>query len=339
MSRERTMAGTAAVVFAVALLAATVTPGVLANPSNDGPLRPGPVQVAEVDVAPGDVSGRTANLQLLASVAHRGNPTDNVTVRFRAVDAESGLVETTRSVEVGTLTDDGETPLNVTLPVEREGGYHIETVVFRDGERVDRKRTSVNGLEALTPEYARTGVGFDKDEVFPPVSVAVTDAGEDRTTLRVGTLLTNEGDEASQNLRMTLVLRQADSNLVADETTVDVGQIRPGRTERVDASVTVPSEYNYYVDAVLWKDGVRVDTVRSVVNLDPSERISANETEKEVELKVSDFESDTDSTEQRRNKGDMESVGDSAGATPGFGAVVAVVALLASALFIRRWSA
>lgn len=333
------MVGTAAAVFAVALLAAAVTPGVLANPSNEGPLRPGHVEVAEVDVAPGDVSGRTANLRLLASVAHRGNPTENVSVRFRAIDAESGFVEATRTVEVGALTDDGETPLTVTLPVEREGGYRIETVVFRDGERVDRTRTSVDGLEALTPGYARTGVGFDEDEVLPPVSVAVTDAGENRTTLRIGALLTNEGDADSGDLRMTLVLRQADSNLVADESDVNVERIRPGRTRRVDASVTVPSAYNYYVDAVLWKDGVRVDTVRSAVNLDPSERISANETEQEVELKVSDFEADDGGNERTKNADNPEMADDSASATPGFGAVVAVLALLASALFVRRWSA
>jgi PGF-CTERM protein len=333
MSRDRKLAAGAAGLVAVALLVAAVVPGVLADPTDDGPTRPGPVRIAETTIAPGTVSGETTVLRVQTRLDHRGNPTENVSVRFRATDAESGFVAATETVAVGTLSEDGETPVETNLTVEREGGYRIEATVFRDGERIGTGGKTVSGLEALTPEYARTSVGFSQSEALPAVSFSVASAEGDRATLDLSATLTNRGDAPSEDLRVTVVLRQADSNIVAARSEATVGTIRPGRTETVDTQVTVPAEYNYYIDAVLWKDGVVVDTARSAANLDPTERISVNETEREVELRVEDFSDDDE--RPRPEATEAPTVSTSA---PGFGPAVAVVALLSLALVARRWN-
>ncbi|SEO27751.1 PGF-CTERM protein [Halogranum amylolyticum] len=335
MNRETTLTAGAAVVVAVTLLAAAVVPGVLADPTDRGPLPPGRVTLADdLALAPSNVTGQTATLDVETRLHHRGNLANNVTVRFRAVDAESGLVETTRIVDVGNLTRDGERVVRTNLTVRREGDYRIETVVFRDTERVDSGTTTVRGLGALTPAYARTSVGFTDSDVLPPVAVSVADTADNRTTLSLGASLTNRGDGPSEDLQVTLVLRQADSNLVAGRQTVDVGTVRPGRTATAETTVTVPSNYNYYVDAVLWKDGVMVDTAQSVANLDPQRRIRVNESVEDVEFRVEDFETDSgaggDDGGGPRTTTETES--------PGFGVGVAVAALAASALLARRWS-
>jgi PGF-CTERM protein len=333
MSRDRKLAAGAAGLVAVALLVAAVVPGVLADPTDDGPTRPGPVRIAETTIAPGTVSGETTVLRVQTRLDHRGNPTENVSVRFRATDAESGFVAATETVAVGTLSEDGETPVETNLTVEREGGYRIEATVFRDDERIGTGGKTVSGLEALTPEYARTSVGFSQSEALPAVSFSVASAEGDRATLDLSATLTNRGDAPSEDLRVTVVLRQADSNIVAARSEATVGTIRPGRTETVDTQVTVPAEYNYYIDAVLWKDGVVVDTARSAANLDPTERISVNETEREVELRVEDFSDDDE--RPRPEATEAPTVSTSA---PGFGPAVAVVALLSLALVARRWN-
>ena len=332
MPRDRTLAAGAAGLVAVALLVAAAVPGVVADPTDDGPTRPGPVRIAETSIAPGTVSGETTVLNVQTRLDHRGNPTENVTVRFRATDAESGFVAATRTVDVGTLDEDGETLVETNLTVEREGGYRVEATVFRDGERVGSGGKVVSGLQALTPEYARTSVGFTESEALPPVSFSIASVQESRTTLDLAATLTNRGDSGSEDLRVTVVLRQADSNIVAARTEAEVGTIRPGRTETVETQVTVPSEYNYYIDAVLWKDGVVVDTARSAANLDPTERISVNETERDVELRVEDFSED----DGRPTEMPEETVRTSTSA-PGFGVGVAVAALLSLALVARRW--
>ncbi|RDI72428.1 DUF7490 domain-containing protein [Halopelagius longus] len=339
MNRDAALAGAAVGVVLVALLASVALPGVLADPTEDGPVRPGPVRISEVNIGSDDaqVRGGTVTLSVDTRIEHHGNPTENVTLLVRAVDSESGLVETSRTVDVGTLRDDAETAVTTNVTVERQGGYRIETVLYQDDRRVDESGKTVSGLEALTPAYARSDVRFSETNALPPLSfsVARADAGNNRTTLELAASLTNGGDDRSEDLQVQFVLRQAESNIVAARTTAGVGAIRPGRTATTTARVTVPRDYNYYVDAVLLKDGVVVDSARTAANLDPTKRISVNETETEVELRVEDFEGGGNGGGERPTEAGGEPTDAS---TPGFGPVVAVVALLASALLARRWT-
>lgn len=334
MRRETALAGGVVGVALVAVVAAVLVPGALADPTDDRPVRPGPVDIADMDLSAGEVTGDTVVLNVETRLAHRGPPTRNVSLRVQAVDAESGLVETTRSVDVGDLTAEGETAVPANLTVPREGGYRVRAVVYRDGERVDSGARELRGLAALQPAYARSAVEFADRDALPPVSFSVAETGDERTTLAMQAALTNGGDERPEDLEVTLTLRQADSNIVADRTTVPVESVRPGRTETVDARLTVPAGYNYYIDAVLWKDGVVIDTARGAANLDPSETISVNETRRDVELRVGDFtRGDGDSGD--RPVPERTGAPTSAGG-PGFGVSAAFLALLAIALLARR---
>jgi PGF-CTERM protein len=331
VNREQILTAGAVGVIAVALLAAVVAPGVLQGPDEE-PIRPGPVDIADVTIQPGDVTGETATLQIDTALRHRGNPTPNVTLQLRAIDSESGLLETSKTAAVGELTGETERTVPVNLTVAREGGYRIEVLVYQDGQRVDTGGRTVAGMEALTPAYARSTAQFSELDTLPPIDVSVADAGDQRTELTIATWLTNAGDDQTGDLRVGIVVRQADSNLVAARSEAAVGAIEPGRTSSTEQTVSVPSEYNYYVDAIIWKDDVVVDTARTAVNLDPSERISVNETRREVEFEVSDFEEERDRPPQRTEAATAEEQ------APGFGVLIAAVALLVVALVARRWS-
>ncbi|WP_435068458.1 DUF7490 domain-containing protein [Haloplanus sp. C73] len=334
MRRETTLAVGAAGVALLAVVAAVVVPGALADPSEDRPVRPGPVDIAGMDISAGDVTGDTVTLQVETQLAHRGPPTRNVTLRVQAIDAESGLVETTRTVDVGNLTEERETAVPTNLTVEREGGYQVRAVVYRDGQRVDSGMRELQGLEALQPPYAQSDVQFAEASALPPVSFSIAETQANRTTLDLQMALTNTGDEQPEDLRVTVTLRQADSNIVANRASVPVGSIRPGRTETVSTQLTVPGNYNYYIDIVLWKDGVVIDSARGAANLDPTETIRVNETRRDVELRVSDF--DRDGGDGGAPVRDTEQA--TAGGGPGFGVGVAVAALLAVALLARRYT-
>lgn len=336
MDRTRTLTVGAIVVVGLALLTAAAVPGIVADPGDEGPLRPGPVNVVEAPVSVGTVTGQQAELTLHTVLRHRGNPTENVTVEFRAIDTESGLLATEKAVDVGTLRGDTETEVDATLAVERQGGYRLEAIVFRNGSRVDTFSRTVRGVEALTPGYARANVSFVEDPVLEPISASVAGVENNRTTLDIGTWLTATGPNDADELTVTLIVRQAESNIVAARTTTTAGDLREGRSEMLTTSVTVPSDYNYYVDAVLTKDGVIVDTAAGVVNLDPKKTVQRNTTEQDVEFNVGDFDGSGDrrteepeGTARGRNRPTET-------ATPGLGPVVAVVALVSLALLARR---
>ncbi|MFC7128384.1 DUF7490 domain-containing protein [Haloferax chudinovii] len=335
MERNALLTAGAVGVVVVALVAAAVVPGVVADPTDDGPVRPGPVDVAGVSIAAGQATGETVTLEIETRIDHRGNPTENVSVLVRAVDAESGLLTTTQELDVGTLSKAGETATTTNLTVPREGGYDVEVVLYSDDERVDEARKSVRGVSAIKPPYLRSTTSFTDSEALPPVSFAIAETGEDRTTLDLTATLTNAGDAPAEDLSVLFVLRQAESNIVASRTTVDAGTIETGRTETVDASASVPNDYNYYIDAVLLRDGVVIDTARGAANLNPTRTISVNQTREDVELRVEDFENGDGGDAPQATDYEQTETSSSA---PGFGPLVAVVGLLAAVFVARRWS-
>ena len=338
MDTRTALLAAAAAVLVVSAVGVVAAPDALDDPREE-PERPGHVDVAGMVVSPGEVRGETAELRLGLDLRHRGSAVENVTVRHRAIGADSGLLVDETTVDVGTVDGGGERTIDGAVDVERSGGYRIETVVFVDGERRESRTTRVGGVAALTPDYADSRVGFTDGNVWPTVAVSVSEADNRTATLSVSVSVTNRGDTASEPLDLRLLMRQAESNVIADEARETVGSVRPGRTDTVTTTVEVPAEYNYYVDAALWSDDVLIDETQGVANLNPRETISADESVEEVEFSVEDFAggdgaggSGDDAADGERPPGD----GSTADGTPGFGPVVALAALLAAALYARR---
>lgn len=353
MDTRTVLVSAAVALLVVGAIAVVAVPGALDDPrTTDDPELPTELSIADVVVQPGDVGGATTELVVNVGLEHRGAPAENVTVRYRAIDADSGLLADETTVDVGDVETDlgdvaddrtamreametsSERPIEGTLEVDRSGGYRLETVVFVEGERRTEQSTRVSGVSALTPSYADSHVGFTDGAVWPTLTVSVVDADDGTATLELSASVTNRGDSASDAVDLRVLLRQADSNVVADDAEVRVGSVRPGRTDTVTATVEVPDGYNYYVDAALWDDDVLVDETQGVANLDPQQRIDANETVQDVGFSVEEFaEDDADDTPPPRpEEEDVEDTGEDA---PGFGVAVALIAVLVAALYAR----
>jgi hypothetical protein len=84
--------------------------------------------------------------------------------------------------------------------------------------------------------------------------------------------LTSTGDTPSDDLKPTLTARQIDSNVVADRAEIQVDRIDPGQTVTPGTTLTVQENDNYYLNAVLWKEGVIIATARSGSQLNRPKR-------------------------------------------------------------------
>ena len=333
MSHERLLVVGAVVLLAAAVVTAVAAPGVLADRDRE-PEGPGKLDVREVAIQAGEVSGETAELRVRTRLRHFGPAAENVTLELRATDLESGLLEDTTTIAVDPIEGDREVTVNGTLRVAREGGYRIEAVVYHEGRRLRSAERRVEGVGALRPAYAVSPVEFHEFRATdqPAIEYRIADAANETATLAVTTHLTNTGDGAAGGLQLVVKARQADSGIVADSTTVEIGRIEAGRTATPTAELTVPDGYNYYLDAQLWADGVIVGTARSAANLDPTETLSVDQTTREIELEVSDFEPEAGRTvAAERTPALTQSAGQ-----PGFTPAIAVLAVLAAALLARR---
>ena len=333
MRRETLLTGGVVVVVLAMLIGATAVPGALSEPPDD--VRESYLDLRETTIEPAAVDGQTVTLAIDARLSHRGGPAENVTVETRAIDADTGLVATTTRQSVGTVEGEREVSVRSNITVERAGGYRIDTIVYEDGNRVETGQQSVQNVDALTPAYARSTVTFQRFEnagvPLDSITYRIDGVADNQTTLNVSVYVTNAGNTPSDDLSLRLRARQADSNVIADESTVRVGQIRPGRTEIVRTQLTVPDDYNYWLDGMLLSDGVIVGTESSPANLHPTERLQENETRQEVGFQSSDFEQ-----ERPAEQGMDEPQQTAAGEGPGFTALVGLIAVLASALLIAR---
>ncbi|WP_226480445.1 DUF7490 domain-containing protein [Natrinema amylolyticum] len=349
MNRESLLA-----VATVAVVIGTLTTLALAG-AVSAPDRPetagdvenaGHASLAEITISADEVTGGTATLAVDTHLEHRGDPVTNVTVVHRATDTETGLVEDTTERDVEPLEDESEVVVSSAVTVPRESSYEIETLVYRDGRRTESASQTVEGVDALTPAYADTDVEFHRFggdaggslADVPAIGYSIASTTDDAATLEVASYLTNTGDDTEADLELEVNARQADSNVVADSATVELSAIEPGKTASPTVDLEVPQEYDYYLDAVLWRDGTIVGTDRSVANLGPGS-LSVNETAGDAGLEVSDFTggSDASAADGRSESGGHDASDGGADGTPGFGVAVTAAALLATITLARRF--
>jgi len=298
--------------------------------------RPGRVDLVEMTISPGAVGGENATLRVRPHVQQRGGPAENVTVLLRAVDHDTGFVAATQRLSYGDLDDDVTRTREGALTVAREGGYDVEAIVYVNGTRLERGTRAVRGVGTLTPNYRDTPLRFQAfDAGIPVIEYRIESVANNRSTLSVSTYLTNTGDRPAGDLELVLTARQNGSNVVADRTTVQIDEVGSGKTATPTGELVVPDDYNYYLDAVLWRDGTVLATARSTANLAPGTglRVDENATRGDG-FEAGDFEG-TEAEDGRPTETPDEGTESASGGQPGFGVTVALVALLAAALIAR----
>lgn len=332
MQRETALAGSALALLALVAAAILLVPGVMSEPEEN--VRPSDVDLRS-DAPPAilDVAGDSVTLQIDTRVVHRGSDAENISLEVRAVDAETGLLADRRVRDVGTLTGDRETRVLTNLTLDREGGYRIETILYEDGMRLESGHREISGVGTLTPGYAHSPIEFQRFDGpgadLPTITYGIDGVEDDRATLQVAAAITNTGSAQAGDVELVVRARQAESNVIADETSVDVTDVRPGRTVTPGTELTVPDGYNYWLDAMLVADGVVVGTASEPANLNPQETLEANQTREEVQFESGDFEPG-DEREPDVTPVPTEEEG------PGFGIGVAVLAVLAALAIASR---
>lgn len=355
MNRESLLAIAALVVVAGALTTLVLSGAIAApdEPETDAAID-APPALLEVTIAADDVAGETATLEVDTYLEDRGVPAENVTVVHRTTNTDTSLIEDTTALEAGVVEPDTEDIVSGTIDVPREGSHEIETFVYVDGMRVESTTHRISGLDSLTPAYAETGLDFHRfgeDGAspladVPAIEYSIESADGETAQLDVSSYLTNGGDETANALEVELKARQADSNIVADRKTVDVGAVDSGDTATPSATLEVPDEYQYQLDAILWLDGTIVATDRAGADLRPESVVENASDADERGLDAGDFEEDDDALEaveddaaddgEPARDAPEEEAEDAADGTPGFGLVAAAAALLAALALTRR---
>ena len=247
---------------------------------------PAYLSVREVDVKPIVVTGADVEVNVTAYINHGGGKSRNASMLLRAISSETGLLAAQASApipEAPETTVEKTLVVSQRLKMERNSGYDLKMIIFDTGSISDSGSVSIRGLNALTPESKRTGITLEK------IDFLVIGVSAGRVSIRLDIYLENRGAEPSENLKLIVKARQADSNLLADKKSSETGVIANESTAVKSVQLDVPDGYNYIAEVELWRGDVLINTWEKPVLLAPTKTVPKESVEKPVKIEISKF--------------------------------------------------
>lgn len=247
---------------------------------------PASLNIREVDVKPIEITSSFVNINITTYINHRGGETNNASILIRAIDSNTGLLNSQIYAYIPkTEKEDIEKILIVSqnLKIDRNGNYDLNLLLFDNNSLLDSGSISIRGINILTPQSKKSYIGINNIDFF------VGGVSTGKVNIKPQIYLENTGPAPSENLRLIVKAREADSNILADETNTDTGIIGNEKTVVKEVQLNVPDEYNYMVIVELWKNDTLINTWEKPILLAPTKAIPKESQEKKVNIEVSKF--------------------------------------------------
>ncbi|HIE32089.1 MAG TPA: hypothetical protein EYP67_06895 [Methanosarcinales archaeon] len=244
--------------------------------------------IADIDISADQVTSTEVVLNVTTYVENRGDGgSGEAKLLLKAFDSVSELLVDQTTISAGTVPKGETLSVSQQISVEREGGYQIDVVLFEDEKRLSRRAKQIYGIGNLDPNIYDIGLKIQEMDFLVK---NVTKVGE-KEKVRIGTdiYLTNEGDQASEDLPVLIKARESDAGLLADKVWISTGNIDRETTIIRSADIVVPDGYNYIVEVLIWKNDTIVERGDGVVQLNPMRTIPKDEQIVPGSIKVSDF--------------------------------------------------
>lgn len=244
---------------------------------------PSYLTIREVDVKPLDITDSYVDINITAYLNHAGEKTNSASMIIRAINRDAGLLVSQGYTSIPETKFDKTILVYQNLRIDRDKNYELRIFLFDNGSVQDSGAINVQGLSILTPKSK------DNKIVMSNIDFIVGGVDASRVSINPDIYLTNTGPDVSNNLKLIVKAREADSNLLADKTTSETGEIKSGATIIKTVQLKVPDKYNYMVIVELWNDDILTNTWERPVLLAPTKTLPKESQEKKVNIEVSKF--------------------------------------------------
>jgi hypothetical protein len=289
-----------------------------------GCLKESSVAVTGITVGAEKVTGAEVILNVTTEVQNTYGVSSGISrVQLRAYDTTSGLVVAEQASDAGFLGILGTGSVSQTIILPRTGSYRLVSTVFENGQRKGQGEKTVYNLERLTPDIQETGLSITD------IDFLVKKVAGDRATIQTDIYFTNDNRVPSGAFDIEVKAKEEDAGLLADKQRAHVESIQPDATRVSSVALSVPDQYNYVVEVLVWKNETIVKRGEGNVRLRPGMQVAKDTQFVTKQIETSKF------------------VGDSGYAvptaapypyatkSPGFGAPLVLVALGALAFLVQ----
>ena len=127
---------------------------------------------------------------------------------------------------------------------------------------------TVYNLERLTPDIQETGLSISD------IDFLVRKVTGDRAEIQTDVYFTNDNRAASGEFDIEVKAKEEDAQLLADKQKAHVESIQPDATRVSSVTLSVPDQYNYVVEVLVWKNETIVKRGEGNVRLRPGVQVA-----------------------------------------------------------------
>jgi len=283
-----------------------------------GCLKESAVTVSSITVGAQNVTGADVTLNVTSEVQNTYGVSSGVSrVQLKAYDMGSGLVVAEQTGDTGYLGIRGSGSISQTIVLSRKGSYRLVSTVFENGQRKGQGELIVYNLERLTPDIQETGLAISD------IDFLVKKVSGDHVNIQTDVYFTNDNRAASGPFEIEVKAKEEDARLLADKQRASVESIQPDATRVSSVTLSVPDQYNYVVEVLVWKNDTIVKRGEGNVRLRPGMQVDKDTQFVTKQIETSKFVQDSGSPVRTPAPYTTKS--------PGFGAPLVVIALVSLA--------
>lgn len=282
--------------------------------------------IKDMDISADSAGASFVDLNVTTYIEkYQGDTEKNTSLLLKVYSRESGLLEVQEKVNLGKLKKGETKAVSKSLSLPKTGGYDIRSVLFEEEIQKGSGEIKVYNLDFLPADVQDIGIEISE------MDFKVRKVEDGKVLVESDIYLTNEGRKTSSDFRTLVKVREMDAGLLADKVWIQTGEIKPETTVIRSVNLTMPDQYNYVVEVLIWNNDTIVRHGEGYIRLHPEIEVKDKTSTESRKIQTSEFEN--------VDENEMVSEEDYAAeeSTPGFSLLLSAVLLCSAAVLRRRF--
>lgn len=215
---------------------------------------------------------------------YQGDTEKNDSFLLKVYSTDSGLLEVQEQVNLGKLKAGETKTVSQSLSLPKTGGYDIRSVLFEEDIQKGSGEIKVYNLDYLPADVQDIGLEISE------MDFKVRKVEDGKVLVESDIYITNEGRETSSDFRTLVKVREMDAGLLADKVWIQTGEIKPEATVIRSVNLTMPDQYNYIVEVLIWNNDTIVRRGEGFIRLNPEIEVKNEDATENRKIQTSEFE-------------------------------------------------
>lgn len=299
--------------------------GCIKSPSDDTRL-----SIDTIDISAEHVRSASIDINVTTYVRNYGDiGTKNTSLLLKVYNDRTGLVEMQERSRIGAIDAGKTVSVTQSLDLPKKEGYELQLSLYEGDVRKDTGSRSIFNLEEIQANVMETGV------VVGEIDFLVRNTSGKQAVIESDIYFTNEGSEPSNAYDCLVKAREIDARLIADKKWVRIPPIKPEATIIKSVNLTVPDQYNYLIEVLVWSNDTLTGRGEGTVMLRPVVVLSEGQRVETRSVDTGRFAAENFTVEAAPSAEAQPGFGERM--APGPGGFAALIAMVSALVLWRRY--